>query len=38
MKFSHRDDERGDRLGDVLSEKQNGLRLIISRVGAQFLN
>jgi galactose mutarotase-like enzyme len=35
MKFSHREDKRGDRLFDVLTDEENGLRLIVSRLGAE---
>lgn len=35
MKFSLREDKRGDRLFDVLTDEENGLRLIVSRLGAE---
>ncbi len=35
MKFSHCEDKRGDRLFDVLTDEENGFRLIISRLGAE---
>jgi galactose mutarotase-like enzyme len=38
MKFSHREDKRGDRLLDVLTEDENGLRLIVSRLGAELIS
>lgn len=38
MKFSHREDKRGDRLFDVLTDEENGLRLIVSRVGAELIS
>jgi galactose mutarotase-like enzyme len=38
MKFSHREDKRGDRLLDVLTDEANGLRLIVSRVGAEMIS
>jgi galactose mutarotase-like enzyme len=37
MKFSHREDNRGDRLLDVLTDEENGLRLIVSRLGAELI-
>ena len=38
MKFSHREDKRGDRLFDVLTDEENGLRLIVSRLGAELIS
>ena len=38
MKFSHREDKRGDRLFDVLTDEEHGLRLIVSRVGAELIS
>jgi galactose mutarotase-like enzyme len=38
MKFSHREDERGDRLFDILTDEENGLRLIVSRLGAELIS
>ena len=38
MKFSHRDDSRADRLFDVLTDEENGLRLIVSRLGAELIS
>jgi galactose mutarotase-like enzyme len=38
MKFSHRQDKRGDRLLDVLTDEENGLRLIVSRLGAEMVS
>jgi galactose mutarotase-like enzyme len=38
MKFSHREDKRGDRLLDVLTDEGNGLRLIVSRLGAELIS
>src|SRR5438046_353408 len=38
MKFSHRVDNRGDRLFDVLTEEENGLRLSVSRLGAELIS
>src|SRR6202165_32119 len=38
MKFSHREDKRGHRLFDVLTDEENGLRLIVSRLGAELIS
>jgi galactose mutarotase-like enzyme len=38
MKFSHREDKRGDRHLDVLTDEENGLRLIVSRLGAELIS
>ena len=38
MKFSHREEERGDRLLDVFTEDDVGLRLIVSRLGAELIS
>src|SRR6478736_4563595 len=38
MKFSHREDKRGDRLLDTLTDEENGLRLIVSRLGAELIS
>ncbi len=38
MKFSHREDKRGDRLFDVLTAEEDGLRLIVSRLGAELIS
>ena len=38
MKFSHREDQRGDSLLDILTDEENGLRLIISRLGAELIS
>jgi galactose mutarotase-like enzyme len=38
MKFSHREDRRGDRLLDILTEEENGLRVIVSRLGAELVS
>lgn len=35
MKFSHREEQRDDRLVDVLIDEENGLRLAVSRLGAE---
>jgi galactose mutarotase-like enzyme len=36
--FSQREEKRGDRLLDVLTDEENGLRLIVSRVGAELIS
>jgi galactose mutarotase-like enzyme len=38
MKFSHREDKRADRLFDVLTDGENGIRLIVSRLGAELIS
>jgi galactose mutarotase-like enzyme len=38
MKFSHREEQRGDRLLDLLTDEENGLRLIVSRLGAEMVS
>jgi galactose mutarotase-like enzyme len=38
MKLSHREEKRGDRLFDVLTDEENGLRLIVSRLGAELIS
>jgi len=38
MKFSHREDKREDRLLDILTAEESGLRLIISRLGAELIS
>jgi galactose mutarotase-like enzyme len=38
MKFTHREEQRGDLLLDVLTDEENGLRLIVSRVGAELIS
>ena len=38
MKFSQSEDKRGDRLLDVLTDEENGLRLIVSRLGAELIS
>ena len=38
MKFSLREEWREDRLLDVLTEEERGLRLIVSRVGAELIS
>ena len=36
--FSHREEKREDRLFDVLTDEKNGLRLIVSRLGAELIS
>lgn len=36
--FSHREEKREDRLFDVLTDEKNGLRLIVSRLGAELVS
>src|SRR5438045_9510646 len=36
--FSRREEQRGDRLLDVLTDETNGLRLIASRLGAELIS
>jgi len=38
MKFSHREEKRDDRLLDVLTDEENGLRLIVARLGAELIS
>jgi galactose mutarotase-like enzyme len=38
MKFSHRKDKRENRLLDILTDEENGLRLAISRLGAELVS
>ena len=38
MSFSQREEQRGDRLLDVLTDEANGLRLIVSRLGAELIS
>lgn len=38
MKFSHREERRGDRLLDILTEEEHGLRIIVSRLGAELVS
>jgi galactose mutarotase-like enzyme len=38
VKFSHREEKRGDRLFDVLTDEENGLRLVVSRLGAELIS
>jgi galactose mutarotase-like enzyme len=36
--FSHREDKRGDRQLDILTDEENGLRIIVSRLGAELIS
>jgi galactose mutarotase-like enzyme len=36
--LSHREEKRGDRLLDVLTDETNGVRLIVSRLGAELIS
>jgi len=38
MKFSHREDKREDRQLDVLIDEETGLRIAISRLGAELIS
>ena len=38
MTFSRREKQRGDRLLDVLTDEENGLRIIVSRLGAELVS
>ena len=38
MKFSHREERRGDQLLDLLTDEENGLRLIVSRLGTEMVS
>ena len=38
MSFSRREEQRGDRQLDVLTDETNGLRLIVSRLGAELIS
>ena len=38
MKFSHREEMRGERLLDVLTDEERGLRIIVSRLGAELVS
>jgi galactose mutarotase-like enzyme len=38
MKFSHRAEKRDDRLLDILTDEENGLRFIVSRLGAELIS
>jgi galactose mutarotase-like enzyme len=38
MKFSHTEEKREDRQLDVLTDEENGLRIIVSRLGAELIS
>jgi galactose mutarotase-like enzyme len=38
MKFSHTEEKREDRHLDVLTDEENGLRIIVSRLGAELIS
>ena len=38
MNFSRLEEKRADRLLDVLTDEENGLRLIVSRLGAELIS
>ena len=38
MNFSQREEKRGDRVFDILTDEENGLRLIVSRLGAELIS
>jgi galactose mutarotase-like enzyme len=38
MKFTHREEERAGRLLDVLTDEERGLRIIVSRLGAELVS
>jgi galactose mutarotase-like enzyme len=38
MPFTRSEEQRGDRLLDVLTDEENGIRLIISRLGAELIS
>lgn len=38
MSFSHREETRGDRLLDILTDEEAGMRLIVSRLGAELIS
>ena len=38
MKFSHREETRQDQLLDMLTDEENGLRIIVSRLGAELIS
>ena len=38
MKFSRREEQRDDRVLDVVTDEENGVRLIISRLGAELIS
>ena len=38
MRFSHCEEHRGDRHLDILTDQENGLRIIVSRLGAELIS
>ncbi|MFN2507550.1 MAG: hypothetical protein ABR589_02120 [Chthoniobacterales bacterium] len=38
MSFSHREETRGDQILDILTENEPGIRLIVSRLGAELIS
>lgn len=38
MKFSHRQEKRDDGLLDVLTDEENGLRIVVARLGAELIS
>ena len=38
MKFSHREDKRGERQLDILTDEANGFRIVVSRLGAELIS
>jgi galactose mutarotase-like enzyme len=38
MKFSHREETREDRQFDILTDEENGLRVVVSRLGAELIS
>src|SRR3954470_15087328 len=36
--FSHREEQIGERVVDVLTDEENGLRIIVSRLGAELVS
>ena len=38
MRFSHREDRQGDRVFDILTDDESGLRLAVSRFGAELIS
>ncbi|HSH37681.1 MAG TPA: hypothetical protein VK993_02750 [Chthoniobacterales bacterium] len=38
MRFSHREERRDGRLLDILTDEENGIRLIVSRLGAELVS
>lgn len=38
MSFSHREEKRGERLLDVLTDEESGLRIVVARLGAELVS